>query len=163
MKALRQERNWSQEHLAEVSGLSLRTIQRIESTNKASYGSMAALASVFRLDVISIQRELAMDKASSDWKNRPAWIRALFVGSTRINKNRRQHMIAERFAFVAGLLFVGTGLLAATDHLVPADRAVMLLAAGSALLLCAYLLSLIIRAGDEYAVWRWVDPDILHE
>ena len=163
MKALRQERNWSQEHLAEVSGLSLRTIQRIESTNKASYDSMAALASVFGLDVISIQRELAMDKASSDWKNRPRWVRALFVGSSRINKNRRQHKIAERFAFIAGLLFVGAGLLAAADILVRPDRAVMLLAAGSALLLCAYLMSVIVRVGDEYAVWRWVEPDILHE
>ena len=83
MKALRQERNWSQEHLAEVSGLSRRTIQRIESTNKASYDSMAALASVFGLDVISIQRELAMDKASSDWKNRPRWENYLALKALR--------------------------------------------------------------------------------
>jgi len=34
MKELRKDRNWSQEQLAELSGLSLRTIQRIESGNR---------------------------------------------------------------------------------------------------------------------------------
>ncbi|MCG7649738.1 helix-turn-helix transcriptional regulator [Alteromonas sp. MmMcT2-5] len=34
---LRNARAWSQQHLADVSGLSLRTIQRIEKTQSASH------------------------------------------------------------------------------------------------------------------------------
>ena len=34
VKRLREKRNWSQEQLATLSGLSTRTIQRIESGNK---------------------------------------------------------------------------------------------------------------------------------
>ena len=47
-KRIRDERTaraWSQEHLANVAGLSLRTIQRIESTGSASFESVTALAS----------------------------------------------------------------------------------------------------------------------
>ncbi len=44
---LRNARAWSQQHLADVSGLSLRTIQRIEKTQSASHDSIGALASVF--------------------------------------------------------------------------------------------------------------------
>ena len=43
----REQRAWSQEHLAQVSGLGLRTIQRIESTGIGSAESALALASVF--------------------------------------------------------------------------------------------------------------------
>jgi ribosome-binding protein aMBF1 (putative translation factor) len=38
----REKRAWSQEHLAGVTGLALRTIQRIESTGSASYESHTA-------------------------------------------------------------------------------------------------------------------------
>ena len=44
---LRNAKAWSQQHLADVSGLSLRTIQRIEKTQSASHDLIGALASVF--------------------------------------------------------------------------------------------------------------------
>ena len=47
LKAQREQRAWSQEHLAEVTGLGLRTIQRIETTGTASYESARSLAAVF--------------------------------------------------------------------------------------------------------------------
>jgi DNA-binding XRE family transcriptional regulator len=46
----RQERMWSQEQLAEISSLSLRTIQRIEGRGSASMESIKALAAVFELE-----------------------------------------------------------------------------------------------------------------
>ena len=49
VRRLREKRNWSQEELATMSGLSTRTIQRIESGNKASLESLKALASVFEI------------------------------------------------------------------------------------------------------------------
>ncbi|WP_405600686.1 MULTISPECIES: helix-turn-helix transcriptional regulator [unclassified Pseudoalteromonas] len=50
IKKQRNERTWSQDHLASVSGLSLRTIQRIEKEGKCSLDSKKALASVFEID-----------------------------------------------------------------------------------------------------------------
>lgn len=48
---LRGERGWSQEELAQVSGLNLRTIQRVEKTAAASLRSKKALALAFDLDI----------------------------------------------------------------------------------------------------------------
>jgi len=53
LKKLRLELKWSQEKLAELSGLSIRTIQRIENGETASIESLAALSSVFRIDFYS--------------------------------------------------------------------------------------------------------------
>ena len=53
----REKRAWSQEHLAEASGLALRTIQRIESTGSASYESASAIAAVFGLPVAALRGE----------------------------------------------------------------------------------------------------------
>jgi transcriptional regulator with XRE-family HTH domain len=55
IKAQRARRAWSQEHLAEVSGLGLRTIQRIEKTGAASYESARSLAAVFEIDVVELR------------------------------------------------------------------------------------------------------------
>ncbi|MBQ4835757.1 helix-turn-helix domain-containing protein [Pseudoalteromonas luteoviolacea] len=49
LKTLRKEKGWSQEVLAKATGLSVRTIQRIEANGKASAESTLALASVYKL------------------------------------------------------------------------------------------------------------------
>lgn len=51
LRRLRLGRGWSQEHLAEVSGLSVRTIQRIENGGQPGLASLAALRRVFGSDV----------------------------------------------------------------------------------------------------------------
>ncbi len=55
--ALRAERAWSQEHLAQTAGLNLRTIQRIEKSGTASLQSAKALAAAFDLDVGDLDRK----------------------------------------------------------------------------------------------------------
>jgi len=55
IKKLRTERAWSQEQLASVTGLSLRTIQRIETTGKASLESKRALAASFEIEVSELE------------------------------------------------------------------------------------------------------------
>jgi transcriptional regulator with XRE-family HTH domain len=50
LKKLREEKSWSQEHLAEVSNLSLRTVQRVEADGNASPETKMALASVLGVD-----------------------------------------------------------------------------------------------------------------
>lgn len=54
LRQLREERSWTQEHLAAVSGVSLRTIQRIEREGNASADSRLALAAAFGVDVATL-------------------------------------------------------------------------------------------------------------
>jgi transcriptional regulator with XRE-family HTH domain len=63
IKRERERRAWSQEHLAEVTGLGLRTIQRIEKTGAASYESARSLAAVFGIDVAKLRIEDARPAA----------------------------------------------------------------------------------------------------
>jgi transcriptional regulator with XRE-family HTH domain len=55
IRAERERRAWSQEHLATVTGLGLRTIQRIEKTGAASFESARALAAVFEVSVADLR------------------------------------------------------------------------------------------------------------
>ena len=57
LKKLREEKAWSQEHLAEVSNLSLRTVQRVESDGNASPETKMALASVLGVESASLGAE----------------------------------------------------------------------------------------------------------
>lgn len=57
VKMLREERGWSQEHLAEISGLSYRTIQRIEKEGHCSLESKMAVASAFLVSPIELADE----------------------------------------------------------------------------------------------------------
>ena len=64
IKRWREERRWSQEHLAELAGLGLRTVQRIETGEHASHESLMALAAAYNVDVtaLSIDQEIEAAK-----------------------------------------------------------------------------------------------------
>lgn len=51
IKRWREERHWSQDHLADLAGIGTRTLQRIENGEGASYESVMALAAAFNVDV----------------------------------------------------------------------------------------------------------------
>ena len=51
----REQRAWTQEHLAGATGVSLRTIQRIETTGTSSHESLHALAAVLSLSVADLR------------------------------------------------------------------------------------------------------------
>lgn len=50
----REERHWSQEHLAELAGIGLRTVQRIENGEQASRESLTALAAAFQVEALAL-------------------------------------------------------------------------------------------------------------
>lgn len=54
IKRWREERQWSQEHLAGLAGVGTRTVQRIENGDAASYESVMALAAAFNVDVVAL-------------------------------------------------------------------------------------------------------------
>ena len=55
VQKLRLQRGWSQEQLADLSGLSGRTIQRIERGQPASLETLKALGAAFNVDVSDLQ------------------------------------------------------------------------------------------------------------
>ncbi|KKD60825.1 XRE family transcriptional regulator [Grimontia sp. AD028] len=57
VRKLRLQRGWSQEQLSEMSGLSVRTIQRIERGDKAGLESLKSLAAVFEIQVSDLRKE----------------------------------------------------------------------------------------------------------
>lgn len=57
IRNLRLKKSWSQKQLAEISGLSVRTIQRIEQGDKPSLESAMSLAAIFEVDVAMISSE----------------------------------------------------------------------------------------------------------
>lgn len=68
----RLERGWSQEELARHSGLSTRTIQRIESGRKAGLESLKCLAAVFETSISTLMQEQTMtDQEQADQTKQP--------------------------------------------------------------------------------------------
>lgn len=65
VRKLRLKHGWSQEQLAELSGLSVRTIQRIERGQKPGLESLKSLAAVFETDLAALQEEPVMDHEST--------------------------------------------------------------------------------------------------
>jgi len=57
IRKLRLQRGWSQEQLSQLSGISTRTIQRIEQGQKASLESLKSLAAVFEVNFDELQQE----------------------------------------------------------------------------------------------------------
>ena len=55
IQKLRLKRGWSQQQLADLSGLSVRTVQRIEQGQVASTESLKSLAAVFEIDFSTLQ------------------------------------------------------------------------------------------------------------
>ncbi|WP_395341582.1 helix-turn-helix domain-containing protein [Ningiella sp. W23] len=111
IKKLREKRNWSQEQLATMCGLSTRTIQRIESGNNASLESLKSLASVFEVDISTLTKEITViDKESAQWKAQPLWFRYQFFGI----KKKRHAQIGEYALILLGLYLA---LLSVNPHI----------------------------------------------
>ena len=79
VKILRIEKSWSQAQLAEISGLSLRTIQRLENTGTCSKETLLAIASSFDIDIKELTKFLTNETKEFNFFER-------FVNITRLNK-----------------------------------------------------------------------------
>jgi transcriptional regulator with XRE-family HTH domain len=68
----RLEKGWSQEELARHSGLSTRTIQRIEGGQRAGLESLKCLAAVFETSISTLMQEQTMtDQEQADESKQP--------------------------------------------------------------------------------------------
>ena len=79
IRKLRLEKSWSQEHLSLVSGLSLRTVQRIENEGKCSFESKKAIASAFDREPNSLSAESVRPVKPDDVRliSAQAWLELL--------------------------------------------------------------------------------------
>ena len=66
LKKMRLERHWSQEQLAEMSGLSIRTIQRIENGENAGLETLKALAAVFETNINNSDKKSDMEQVRKE-------------------------------------------------------------------------------------------------
>ena len=65
IRKLRLQRGWSQAELAQFSGLSIRTIQRVEKGRKPGLETLKSLAAVFDLEAADFQQE---ESIMDDWE-----------------------------------------------------------------------------------------------
>jgi transcriptional regulator with XRE-family HTH domain len=96
----RLQRGWSQEQLAGLSGLSVRTIQRPERGQPASAESLKALASAFEIDFSSL-KEPTMDTPAGEKLRSDE---ALALAHVRKLKGFYSHLI--QFVLVVGALAI---------------------------------------------------------
>jgi transcriptional regulator with XRE-family HTH domain len=61
IQKMRLKKGWSQQQLAEMSGLSTRTVQRIEAGAPPSLETLKSLAAVFEVDIQDLQPEAEMN------------------------------------------------------------------------------------------------------
>ncbi len=66
IKKLRLERHWSQDQLSEMSGLSIRTIQRIENGENAGLESLKSLAAVFETNIVDSDKKMEMEQIKKE-------------------------------------------------------------------------------------------------
>jgi len=69
VKKLRLQRGWSQDQLSQLSGLSIRTIQRIEKGQNPGLESLKSLAAVFELPITELQGETDMTTQDREEKS----------------------------------------------------------------------------------------------
>ena len=152
LKELRISRHYSQEQLAQMSGLNVRTIQRIESGHNASLESLKCLASVLEVDVSTLNQEKFMiDKNTDNWKSLPIWIKWWFFfnyGSFRPSRKATINVVI--ISHISGFGFCMLGIV---------NEGALI--GGLIMLIFAYFFTLLAWQGDKYGVWYDVQ-DIAH-
>jgi transcriptional regulator with XRE-family HTH domain len=109
VRALREQKSWSQEHLANASGLSVRTVQRVELEGIASAETRLALAAALWVPVADLMPAPPSPNApvvdgdpspfGADWRLRPQ-------GATLMGKTLRAFGFGIVLAFALLMLLV---------------------------------------------------------
>ena len=152
IRLLRHRKQISQEQLAELCGVSLRTIQRVETGHRVGYATMRALAKAFEIDVDELERELyAMKTTMTEYREIPLWVRiilgrGLFFGS-------RSHLYKVEILCIcigAGSLVFWVASLILPYVQDPLNGSLYF---GLFLFFCAYWATVCIRVGERYRAW----------
>jgi transcriptional regulator with XRE-family HTH domain len=135
VKKLREKNNWSQDQLAEYAGVNVRTIQRVESGQKASIETLKCLAAVFEVNISILTEEITViDKEKEKWKDLPWWFKANMFG---VNSRRHVQVIEVTLLTLAFVSWFAKPDIITTPTC----------------FLAAYLTGWIIRFGDKSDAW----------
>ncbi|ESP92226.1 putative transcriptional regulator [Pseudoalteromonas luteoviolacea 2ta16] len=144
LKQLRLSRSLSQEQLAQMSGLSVRTIQRIEAGGNASLESQKCLAAALNVSIeILNQEKVTMNRRSENWQGLPIILKIWFV--LNFLQLRPKRDTANRITWlghISGFIFCCVGVVSEAA-----------LVGGLLMLLTAYLFALLKWQGDKYDIW----------
>jgi len=144
LKQLRISRHISQEQLAQMSGLNVRTIQRIESGKNASTESLKSLAAALEVDIATLTQEtFTMDKQSNNWKSLPFILKCWFyLNFLQARPTRKSATRIELIGHVSGFIFCWIGVF---------NEAALV--GGLLMLTTAYLYYGLKWQGDKYGIW----------
>jgi transcriptional regulator with XRE-family HTH domain len=144
LKQLRLSRLLSQEQLAQMSGLSVRTIQRIESGQTPSVESLKCLASALDVDAATLTRSrFEPDRGCGSWQRLPMGLKWLFaLNFFSLRPSRGAALRVEFASHLSGFVFCVLGLQSEAT-----------LVGGLLMLANAYLFRLHVWLGDAYGAW----------
>lgn len=148
LKQLRISRHISQEQLAQMSGLSVRTVQRIESGHNASLESLKCLASALDVDIATLNQEKFMiDKKSENWQSLSLWVKCWFYFNyLSFPPSRKATKRVEILSHASGFIFCALGII---------NEAALI--GGLIMLSTAYFFYFLAWQGDKYGVWYDTD------
>lgn len=149
-RSWRERKLLSQERIAEMSGLSLRTVQRLEAGHRVSYASLRALAAAFAIEVDVLEREFyAMKKSTDEFIEIPRWLR--LMSDSRWFGGRG---LSRRDALRIEVLCAAcTAVAFAMVFLAKEEARPDLVYTGAVALASCYLTALRIRLFDKYKLW----------
>jgi len=150
-RSWRERKLLSQERVADMSGLSLRTVQRLEAGHRVSYASLRALAAGFEVDADLLEREFyAVQKSTDEFVEIPRWVRLLSdrrrLGGPGLS--RRDVLLIEVFCIVCAVI-----AFAASFMVTSAEKAATLARMSAIPFACSYLAVGSIRVLDRYKLW----------
>lgn len=126
VKKLRTERNWSQETLSEKSGLSLRTVQRIESGNNISMETLKILARTFE-----VPTDYLMDKETVKVHTPIEAVRTGFVDFSDFSGRASRYDYWWFLVFIVIMMSIATIISAKLGMIVDVVLLIPLLSAGA--------------------------------
>ncbi|WP_038909990.1 2TM domain-containing protein [Dickeya dadantii] len=111
IKSQRLARAWSQEQLAELSALSVRTIQRIENGERASLETLSAIAAAFGVNVTALMEEDSEQAVSGE-----SLAQRIELARTQVGQESRFWRSLLLFVLVNALLFAVNLLVNPQTH-----------------------------------------------
>jgi len=133
-----------------MSGLSVRTVQRLEAGHRVSYATLRALAIAFKIDVDVLERELyAVNQPTDEFVEIPRWLRLLhdrlWFGGPRLS--RRDFLVIEALCGVFAVIAI------TVSFLVPENARASIRIVAIITVVCCYLVAVSIRMYDRYKLW----------
>ncbi|WP_125717209.1 helix-turn-helix domain-containing protein [Pseudoalteromonas rubra] len=143
LKQLRLSKHLTQAQLAMMSGLNIRTIQRIEQGHTPSLESLKCLAAALDTDINTLRKASFMTDKHTQSRTLPLWLRIwFFLGTFQSQPGRPLLSRLEWVLHGFGLVFCLLGLFSEAA-----------LVGGLLLLINGYFISYCKYMGDKFAIW----------